>query len=116
MFRQRLAIFSIAFVLTLALCGCGGMAGTPPAITVQPQDQSVAVGNPATFSVTATGSSPLQYQWMKNGMSIAGATSASYTTPPTVLTDEHSSFAVVVSNNSGSVTSNSAILSVVATP
>jgi hypothetical protein len=116
MYRQRLTVFSIACALTVVLCACGGMAGTPPAITVQPQDQSVAVGSSATFSVTATGSNPLTYQWMKNGASISGATSASYTTPPTVLTDEHSSFAVVVSNNSGSVTSNSAILSVVATP
>lgn len=114
--RQRLSIIFVAWVLTLALCGCGGMAGTPPAITVQPQDQTVAVGSSATFSVTATGSSPLNYQWMKNGMSIPGATSASYTTPPAALTDDHSSFAVVVSNNSGSVTSNSAILSVLATP
>jgi hypothetical protein len=54
MFRQRLAVFFIACTLTLALCACGGMAGTPPAITVQPQDQSVAMGNSATFSVTAT--------------------------------------------------------------
>jgi hypothetical protein len=116
MLRQRLTISLIAFLLTLALCACGGMAGTPPAITVQPQDQSVAVGSSATFSVTATGSSPLRYQWMKNGAAISGATSASYTTPPTALTDDHSSFAVVVSNNSGSVTSNSAILTVLAVP
>jgi hypothetical protein len=92
------------------------MAGRPPAITVQPQDQSVAVGNSATFSVTATGSSTLNYQWMKNGMSIPGATASSYTTPPAALTDDHSSFAVVVSNNSGSVTSNAAILTVLAAP
>ena len=116
MFRQRITLILVACALTLVLCSCGGMAGTPPAITAQPQDQSVAVGSSATFSVTATGSSPLNYQWMKNGTAIPGATAASYTTPAVALTDDHSSFAVVVSNNSGSVTSNSAILTVLAVP
>jgi Ig-like domain-containing protein len=98
------------------MTACGGMSGTPPNITAQPQNQSIPAGATATFSVTATGTMPLSYQWMENGMSIAGATSASYTTPPTTLADNNSRFAVVVSNNSGSVTSNTATLSVLAVP
>jgi len=49
-------------------------------------------------------------------MAISGATSASYTTPVLTLADNNEQFAVVVSNNSGSVTSSTAILTVLAVP
>ena len=68
----------------------------------------------ATFSVTATGTGPLSYQWSENGAEIAGATSASYTTPPVSLGEDGStsigSFQATVSNASSSVTSNAATL------
>jgi hypothetical protein len=92
------------------------MSGTPPTITTQPQNQTTRIGFPATFSVVASGSIPLSYQWMKNGMAISGANSASYTTPPTMISDNNSTFAVAVSNSSGSVTSSSATLTVLAVP
>jgi hypothetical protein len=92
------------------------MSGTPPSITTQPQDQTVPVGALARFSVTASGSVPLQYQWMLNGMAISGATSSSYVTPSVMLTDNNEQFSVVVSNSSGSVTSNTATLKVLAVP
>jgi hypothetical protein len=60
---------------------------TAPSITAQPADTSVTLGQPAMYSVTATGSSPLTYQWQMNGAAIAGAASSSYTTPATALTD-----------------------------
>src|SRR5207244_947678 len=69
-------------------------------------------GETARFSVTATGTAPLSYQWRKNGVNITGATSASYTTPPTTAADNGSLFSVVVSNIGGSVTSNNATLTV----
>ena len=84
----------------------------PPTITTQPANKTVRVGQTAKFSVTATGTTPLQYQWMKNGVNITGATKASYTTPPTTAADNGSLFAVIVSNAAGSVTSNNAILTV----
>src|SRR5207247_2891404 len=84
----------------------------PPSITTQPANKTVNVGQTATFSVTATGSPPLQYQWRKNGANIPGATNSSYTTPATVATDNGSLFSVVVSNGGGSVTSNNATLTV----
>ena len=62
-----------------AHCECRG----GPSITTQPANQTVSVGQTATFSVTATGTAPLSYQWQKNQVNIAGATSASYTTPAT---------------------------------
>src|ERR1700680_271451 len=55
-----------------------------PSITTQPADQSIKVGDAATFSVVAAGSVPLFYQWHKNGAAIAGASAASYTTPAAI--------------------------------
>ncbi len=72
------------------------------------------VGQTATFSVVATGTAPLQYQWRKGGAAIAGATGSSYTTPVTVIGDSGSSFTVVVTNATGSMTSNAATLTVTA--
>jgi hypothetical protein len=114
--HQKAAVILIASVLTIGLAACGGMSGTPPAIITQPASQVVGVGATATFTVSASGSMPLHYQWMENGMAISGATSASYTTPVVSLTDNHEQFSVVVSNSSGSVTSSSATLTVLLVP
>jgi len=84
----------------------------PPAITAQPVNQTVAVGQTATFSVTATGTAPLSYQWRKNSANISGATASTYTTPATASTDNGAQFSVVISNAAGSVTSNTATLTV----
>ena len=85
---------------------------TPPTITTQPADTTVRAGQRARFSVAATGTPPLLYQWTKNGLNISGATKASYTTPPTTAADNGALFAVTVSNLAGSVTSNNGILTV----
>jgi hypothetical protein len=81
---MRRTIFSIAPVLISVgslLTGCGSGPTTPPSqavlITVQPLSQIVPVGQTATFTVTATGTAPLSYQWSENGSAIPGATSAS---------------------------------------
>jgi len=87
-------------------------APVAPSITTQPASESVTVGQTATFTVTATGTAPLSYQWQKNGTSISGAISASYTTPATTSADNGSRFAVVVSDSAGNVTSNTATLTV----
>ncbi|HEX4002143.1 MAG TPA: immunoglobulin domain-containing protein [Candidatus Acidoferrales bacterium] len=85
-----------------------------PAITVQPSNQTVLVGQTATFSVTATGNPPPTYQWQNAATSanIPGATSASYTTPVTMIADSGSTFQVVVTNSVGSQTSHAATLTV----
>jgi hypothetical protein len=112
------------WLLAVVLSGCGGGGGggnggssapaaAAPSITAQPSNQAVVIGQPATFTVTAAGSAPLAYQWQKGGTAIPGATAASYTTPPTVQSDDGSAFLVVVSNAAGSMTSTSAKLSVV---
>ncbi|MBZ5657882.1 MAG: pyrrolo-quinoline quinone [Acidobacteriia bacterium] len=88
------------------------MTPVAPTITTQPSDQTVTPGQTATFSVAATGTAPLSYQWQKGSSDIAGATSVSYTTPATGLSDNGSSFRVLVSNSAGNATSSAATLRV----
>jgi O-glycosyl hydrolase len=87
-------------------------AQVAPTITAQPVSQTVTAGQTATFTVTATGTAPLSYQWQMNGTAISGATAASYTTPATTSSGNGDVFHVTVSNSIGSVTSNSATLTV----
>jgi hypothetical protein len=87
-------------------------APSAPTLSTQPANQTVAAGQTATFSVVAAGTTPLTYQWQKNGSTIAGATAASYITPVTTTADSGELFRVVVSNSAGNVTSNSATLTV----
>jgi len=87
-----------------------------PLITIQPISQTVIAGETATFSVTASGTTPLNYQWQVNGTAITGASSASYTTLATSTSDNGEQFTVVVSNSAGSVTSSAATLTVNPTP
>ena len=120
--------FLLGLTLSVLTASCGGgnkgAAGSPstpppsanPAITIQPSDQSVSVGQTATFTVTATGAAPLSYQWQRSGSPIAGAKASSYTTGATAAGDSGSAFAVVVTNASGSATSRSAMLTVTSGP
>ena len=82
-----------------------------PVITNQPQSITVSEGNQASFSVTATGTPPLTYQWRKNSVNISGATNSTYTIP-SVTPGDQGNYSVVVSNTAGSVTSNNATLTV----
>ena len=82
---------------------------TAPAIVSQPESVSVSEGQPASFSVTATGNATLKYQWQKNGLNVAGATSNSYTLSAAKKSDE-GSYKVIVTNAYGNVTSNTAQL------
>jgi len=122
--------FAAVLVMVLAalttLTGCigltrGGLAnsnntstGTPaaPSITKQPASLAVVAGQTASFSVTATGTGTLAYQWKKNGSPISGATSASYTTPATATSDSGAQFTVTATNSAGTATSSAATLTV----
>ncbi len=91
-------------------------APVAPSITAQPVSQTVTAGQTATFSVTASGTAPLRYQWQRNGGAIGNATSPSYTTPATSTSDNGAQFTVVVTNSAGSVTSTAASLTVTPPP
>ena len=115
---------AVVFVLAFAILA-GGCAGqilslvdsrpVAPSIVTQPSSQTVTAGQTATFAAVAGGTAPLGYQWQKSGANIAGATSASYTTPAMTTTDSGSTFRVVVTNTAGTVTSAAASLTVSAT-
>ena len=88
-------------------------ANQAPSITQQPANQTASAGQSATFSVAASGTAPLAYQWQRGGVDIAGANSPAYTTPPVSSADDGARFRCVVSNAFGSATSNEAVLTVV---
>src|SRR5271170_2952744 len=114
-----LAGLSVALCLvTMSGCNAGfeGYKPVLPAVVSQPANQSVTVGQTATFSVTASGTGPLAYQWYDNGVAISGATSSTYTTPPTVLGNSGSVYTVTVTNLAGTVTSMGATLTVTTIP
>ena len=89
-------------------------APVAPTIASQPVPQSVAIGQTASFSVNATGTAPLTYQWKRNGSDIAAATSSTYHIAATVSGDNAAVFTVVVSNSQGQVTSTPVTLTVAA--
>jgi len=82
-----------------------------PVITTQPQSQTVNSGSAVSFSVAATGSPVLQYQWSFNGTPIPGATTSSYSIAGALATNA-GSYTVTVNNTAGSTTSNTATLTV----
>ena len=87
----------------------------PPAISAQPTAQTITAGQTATFSVTATGTGTLSYQWKKNGRDItggSGATTNTYTTPAMGYAGNGAVYSVVVSDSVGTTTSNNATLTV----
>src|SRR5204863_266950 len=94
------------------------ITATPPSIVSQPQSQTVNLGQSASFSVTATGTAPLSYAWMKNGtqLSDGGNITGSRTETLTVANvgaADAGSYAVVVSNQAGSAVSSPATLTVI---
>lgn len=91
------------------------VANVPPSITGQPQSQTVTAGTSVTFSVTASGTAPLSYQWYRNGSPIAGATAASFTLGSAQPSDA-ANYQVRVSNVAGAVDSTTATLAVESPP
>jgi hypothetical protein len=98
-----------AFVLVGSATGA---TTVPPQITQQPANQAVLSGQPATFTVSATGTPSLSYQWQRNNSNISGATSTSYTLSNPTLADSGAMFRCLVSNAYGTATSTAATLTV----
>jgi glucose/arabinose dehydrogenase len=83
----------------------------PPSITQHPANLTVAAGQQASFTVAATGSQPLGFQWQRNGSNISGATNPTLSFTA-ASGDNGAMYRAVVSNAFGTATSNSATLTV----
>ena len=84
-----------------------------PVISVQPKNALAVENDNINFITAASGTQPLSYQWMVNGLPIIGATLASYTFNNAQLTDTGKKFSCKVSNSLGSATTQDATLSVI---
>ncbi len=104
---------SAAEIQAVYSAGGSGKCPLAPMISAQPQTQSAIFGDTVLFSVAATGTAPLSYQWQVNSNAISGATGSSL-----VLTNVQSAdagaYSVIVSNLAGTATSSSAVLTVLA--
>jgi hypothetical protein len=85
--------------------------GTPPGVTTHPADVTALEGGSATFTVTATGTEPLSYQWRRNGANLSGQTGPTLTLTG-LSTNQMGNYSVVVFNVAGSTESSNAVLDV----
>ena len=68
-------LLALGLLLIFGAVGCSSGSGSvAPSISTPPSAQSVTAGDPVTFTVVATGTAPLSYQWYLNNSAIAGAT------------------------------------------
>jgi hypothetical protein len=104
--------------------GSCGYAGTPPgnksvmvapAIIQQPANQTVTAGQSAAFSVTATGTNPLSYQWYMNAAAV-GTNSSTYSISGTTLAQNGAQIYVNVTDPAATVQSSVVILTVNSAP
>ncbi|HME10778.1 MAG TPA: hypothetical protein VKG25_27225 [Bryobacteraceae bacterium] len=102
--------------LLIAGCGSGSMQTIAPAqapqIITQPANQSVPLGQTGAFTVVASGTAPLTYQWSENGAALANSNSPTYTTAIVGPVDSGAKFSVAVTNSAGSINSSDAVLTV----
>lgn len=104
--KTKLNLIAVGMLLAAGTAGLG-----QPNITTQPADRAVASGTTASFSVVATGTAPLRYQWRREGADLPGATNATYYIVSAQFTNA-GGYTVSVTNLAGAVTSRVAQLSV----
>ncbi|MDB6122304.1 MAG: non-specific endonuclease [Pedosphaera sp.] len=98
----------------LTVSGSAIPSATPPSITAQPLSQTAIAGSNVTFSVTASGTAPLVYQWKYNSGNISGATNSTLSLT-NVTVAQAGNYSVVITNSAGSAPSSNAVLSIYAT-
>ncbi|MBM3851737.1 MAG: hypothetical protein FJ399_01125, partial [Verrucomicrobia bacterium] len=110
-------IVSNAFGSAVSSAAVVVISATPVPATIEthPVALTVNAGQPATFSVTAFGSAPLNFQWQRNSVAIPGANGSTYTISGATATDA-GIYSVVVSNATTSAVSQPATLTVNAPP
>ena len=99
------SVFSNTATLTVNAAPAG------PGITTQPVNVTVSAGQSFTFSIAASGTGTLTYQWQKEGMAIVGATAASFT-GNAITPDSGATFRVLVTDSTGTTKSCRATLTV----
>ena len=112
---DEFAIYPSALPPERVLAHFAAIPDTRAAITRDPVDAMVLEGQSAIFTVAAQGPG-LGYQWFKNGVALADANAASYTTPPATLDDDGAVYFVQVSNAVNDAISSDAILTVIPRP
>jgi len=105
------AVNSSDVVLGMALNASIILPNTAPLVLTQPVPQTVDAGTNVSLSVSAEGTGPLRYQWLKNGAPVAGATSATLLLNNVQIADA-GNYGVIVSNAYANVTSQAAALAV----
>lgn len=94
------------------LIGSATAFAQAPVLTQPPSAQTIFLGDPATFQVTATGSAPLAYQWYRDGVLVSSGPVSNYTLPTVAATDHNALFSVRITNALGAVTSAPVALTV----
>ena len=118
---KNLLLCALLMGMSISLFACG-YAGTPPGyhpppsgtaptITQQPASVTVTAGQSATFSVAATGTAPLNYQWYMNSAA-AGTNSSSFTIAAATVGQTGAQIYVTVTDAVGSATSATVTLTV----
>lgn len=122
----RLVVSCVCGWLLLSAAGCGGSDGeaASPAqandpvftISVAASKVSAVEGSPVSFLGNASHSGTASYQWLRNGVAIAGATAGAYTLPAATMADNGAQFSLMISSSGGPVISGAATLTVMPTP
>lgn len=108
-------VFAVAACNHLSVLVRDATLTPPPEITAQPQGGLRLSGESIALSVTFTGVGPIRVQWRKNGMPIAGATSATLVLP-SLQANDAGTYDVVLHNYAGDTTSSPAAVRVVTRP
>ncbi len=106
-----LSVDNLKIGTTFAEMTTGGPTGQPPAIVSEPQHQTILNGADVVFSVTATGTPPLAYQWRLNGTNLPEAVDSNLTLAGATFA-QSGFYTVSVTNAAGSTLSDPAALSV----
>jgi hypothetical protein len=88
----------------------------PPTMTTQPTNASSQYLTGAVFTAQASGTAPLTYQWLRNGIALSGETGTTLSLPSVNYGDDGARYAVVVTNAGGDITSQSGVLTVTPPP
>ena len=110
--RRILGVLAIGATLSACGGGGGGGVGNLPLITSEPQDAKVSAGGATSFTVAVQDESQVEYQWLRNGVAIAGANEKTLTLKDVSLADHGAQYSVELKNAAGSVQSRAALLRV----